>query len=469
VARFSEWQGGSLEQRSDGWRGGVTPFAGAPGSNLDAALAAAEGLLLYREVLADAPGRAFLGLLSALSSGVDTRAIHQRASELFVTLATTSATGLAAPGDAWQRHLGRRIVLDDNPFSQTCQRVEFELVPAGLRQAAQRDLRALGQLYSLDGRQLGATIAEHLGEAPWADLDDLGPDGEPDPLAAQFALTDPAEWSGLAPALAERYRVRGVGQFAEFRAFRWARSERGGHLLPIARVDPIAFDDLIGYADQRAIVRRNTEHFLGRRPANNLLLYGERGTGKSSTVKALLNAYAERGLRLVEVAKSSLGDFSEIVGTLAARPERFIIFIDDLSFDENETGYTELKAILEGGVEVRPENVILYATSNRRHLVLERFGDRAMPDDEIHAQDTLQEKLSLADRFGVTVIFLAPDQEQYLAIVAGLVKRRGLPIDDATLRRRALQWATWNNGRSGRTARQFVDDLTAELRHTSTA
>jgi predicted AAA+ superfamily ATPase len=439
------------------------PIARAHGDNLDAALAAAEGLLLYREVLADPPGRAFLGLLGALSSGVDTRAIHQRASEFFVTLATAAASGLAGPGDAWQRYLARRILLDDNPFSQACQRAMVEAVPSGLRRAAERDLRALGQLCALDGRQLGAAIAEHVGEAPWTDLDELGPDGEPDPLVTQLAATDLTEWGGLIPALATRYRARGVGQFAEYRAFRWVRSGEGGRLAPIARVDPITFDDLIGYTDQRAIARRNTEHFLGRRPANNLLLYGERGTGKSSTVKALLHAYADRGLRLVEVAKSSLGDFSEIVGTLAARPERFIIFIDDLSFDENETGFTELKAILEGGVEARPENVILYATSNRRHLVLERFGDRAMPDDEIHAQDTLQEKLSLADRFGVTVIFLAPDQEQYLAIVAGLAKRRGLPIDDATLRRRALQWATWNNGRSGRTARQFVDDLTAEL------
>jgi predicted AAA+ superfamily ATPase len=163
------------------------------------------------------------------------------------------------------------------------------------------------------------------------------------------------------------------------------------------------------------------------------------------------------------VAKSALADFPEIVGTLDGRSERFIVFVDDLSFDENEVGYKELKAILEGSVETRPENVLLYATSNRRHLIQERFGDRAAPDDEVHAQDTLQEKLSLADRFGITVIFMAPDQEQYLEIVFGLARRRGLAIDEARLRREALQWSSWNNGRSGRTARQFVDDLTATL------
>jgi predicted AAA+ superfamily ATPase len=432
--------------------------------NLDAALAAAEGLLLYRGVLADGPGRAYVALLGTLSSGVDTRAISQHAADLFVALAEAATGGPSGPGDAWQRSLGRRILLDDNPFSRCAQRMPFESIPSGLRAAAERDLRSLGLLHALEGRHLGIAIAEHVGSSPWDDLDALGPDGSDDPLATRFAETDPAEWGALAPVLAERYRARGAGRFAEFRAFRWVQSASGGHLAPIARIDPISFDDLIGYAEQRQIVRRNTEHFLAVLPANNLLLYGERGTGKSSTVKALLNAYADRGLRLVEVAKTALSDFSDIVGALAARPERFVIFIDDLSFDENETGYTELKAILEGGVEVRPENVILYATSNRRHLVLERFGDRAMPDDEIHAQDTLQEKLSLADRFGITVIFLAPDQEHYLDIVSGLAKRRNLPIDDATLRRQALQWATWNNGRSGRTARQFVDDLTAELR-----
>jgi predicted AAA+ superfamily ATPase len=452
-----------VEPTGGDWRG-PGAFASGRRDNLDAVLGVAEGLLLYRGVLVDVPGRAYLALLGALSSGVDTRAIKQHAADLFVALAEAATSGLAGPGDTWQRYLARRVLLDDNPFSRSAQRLDFDSIPAGLRSAVERDLRSLGSLYALEGRHLGAAIAEHVGGAPWVDLDALGPDGPNDPLAAHFAETEPAEWGALASALAEHYRARGVGRFAEFRAFRWVRSANGGHLAPIVRVDPISFDDLIGYAEQRQIIRRNTEHFLAGQPANNLLLYGERGTGKSSTVKALLNAYADHGLRLAEVAKSALGDFTDIVGALAARPERFVIFIDDLSFDENETGYTELKAILEGGVEVRPENVILYATSNRRHLVLERFGDRAMPDDEIHAQDTLQEKLSLADRFGVTVIFLAPDQRQYLDIVSGLARRRNLPIDDATLHRRALQWATWNNGRSGRTARQFVDDLTAELR-----
>jgi hypothetical protein len=235
-------------------------------------------------------------------------------------------------------------------------------------------------------------------------------------------------------------------------------------LRGVRHPDPICLDELIGDKRQRDLIRRNTEQFLARLPANNVLLYGDRGTGKSSTVKALLNAYAERGLRLLEVGRSKLADFPTIVELLGEQPEHFILFVDDLSFDEQETGYKDLKAVLEGGLEVRPANVLVYATSNRRHLVMERQSDRAQPgDDELHGFDTVQEKLSLADRFGITLTFVTPDQEHYLEIVRGLAQRRGLAMPDEQLRARALQWATRHNGRSGRSARQFVDDLTGEL------
>lgn len=436
----------------------------ARSTEIDAALLAAETLLLYADVLADPPGQAYLALLQALLQADDRGLIRRSASTLFRALATAVAAGLPGPGDAWQRHLLRRVASDENAFSRAAQRWRFEEIPAGLREAARHDLGAIGHLFALNGARLGAALAEILGEKPgWSDLAKLGPDEPDDALFARFASTDPSDWGNLLPDLAARYRARGVGPFAGHRAFRWSHRDGRGQMVPVRRPDPITFDDLIGYEDQRRIVRRNTENFLRGLPANNLLLYGDRGTGKSSTVKALLNAYADDGLRLIEVAKSALADFPEIVATLDGRSERFIIFVDDLSFDENEVGYKELKAILEGSVETRPENVLLYATSNRRHLIQERFGDRAAPDDEVHAQDTLQEKLSLADRFGVTVIFMAPDQEQYLEIVVGLARRRGLRIDEARLRREALQWSAWNNGRSGRTARQFVDDLTATL------
>ncbi|HVC34810.1 MAG TPA: ATP-binding protein [Chloroflexota bacterium] len=439
--------------------------ANAHRTRIDAAVSSAERLCLYADVLADAPGQAYLSLLRTLLESHDRGLIRRGAARLFTVLAEATATGRPGPGDAWQRHLLHRVFSDENPFSRAAQIWTYEQIPAGLREAARRDLVAVGRLFVLNGARLSGAVADTLAEMPsWTDFEALGPDGPPDPLVARFAsTTDLAEWADLLPELAAHYRSRGVGPFAGCRAFRWCHHPNGGRLVPIARPDPITFDDLIGYGDQRQTVRRNTENFLKGLPANNLLLYGDRGTGKSSTIKALLNAYADRGLRLVEVAKAGLADFAQIVGVLAGRRERFVIFIDDLSFDESEGDYKELKAILEGSIEARPENVLLYATSNRRHLVQERFSDRLAPDDEVHAQDTLQEKLSLADRFGVTVIFTMPDQEQYLEIVIGLAKRRGLAIDAARLRREALQWSAWNNGRSGRTARQFVDDLTATL------
>jgi predicted AAA+ superfamily ATPase len=230
--------------------------------------------------------------------------------------------------------------------------------------------------------------------------------------------------------------------------------------------DPVRLSDLVGYEYEREPVVQNAERFAAGLPANNALLYGERGTGKSSTVKALLNEFGDRGLRLIEVPKEHLEDFHELLAPLRDRRERFILYVDDLSFEEQETHYKALKAILEGGIEARPDNVILYATSNRRHLVRERFADRqamVSDDDDVHGMDSLEEKLSLSDRFGIHVTFGTPNQERYLEIVESLAARRGIALANGELRSRALSWAQRQNGRSGRTARQFIDALAGEL------
>jgi len=231
----------------------------------------------------------------------------------------------------------------------------------------------------------------------------------------------------------------------------------------VAHPDPVSLDELVGYEGEREPVVRNTERFVSGLSANNVLLYGDRGTGKSSTVKALLNAFASRGLRLVEVPKEALGDFPRLISLLRGRRERFLLFVDDLSFEEHETEYKGLKAVLEGSLEARPENVLLYATSNRRHLVRQRFSDRDSAPDDIHPGDTVEEKLSLSDRFGLRVRFLAPDQPRYLAIVAALAARRGITLPEQELHERALRWAARHGGRSARTTRQFVDYLSGEL------
>ncbi|MDH7479751.1 MAG: ATP-binding protein, partial [Syntrophomonadaceae bacterium] len=213
---------------------------------------------------------------------------------------------------------------------------------------------------------------------------------------------------------------------------------------------------------QRQQLILNTERFLSGLPASNVLLYGKRGTGKSSMVKALLNRYYLQGLRLVEVSKDDLSDLPSIVNLLRNRTLHFIIFVDDLSFEEHEIQYKGLKAVLEGGIETMPRNVLIYATSNRRHLIREYFSDRE-PGEEIHRDDTLQEKLSLADRFGITIFFPAPTQSVYLRIVEELANQRRIPLGREELHARAREWEKWQNGISGRTARQFVDNLAAEF------
>jgi predicted AAA+ superfamily ATPase len=221
--------------------------------------------------------------------------------------------------------------------------------------------------------------------------------------------------------------------------------------------------ELVAYEREREPLIRNTERFLAGLPAHHALLYGLPGTGKSSTIKAILNEYASEGLRLVEVTKEDLSELPRVLEVLRGRGPRFVLFVDDLSFEEHEVEYKALKALLEGSVEAPPENVRLYATSNRRNLIRENFSDRGEPGDDVHARDTMQEKLSLAARFGLRLTFPSPDQARYLQIVAGLAGERGLEVSAEDLRERALLWDRWHAGRSGRTARQFVDELQAEL------
>jgi len=224
----------------------------------------------------------------------------------------------------------------------------------------------------------------------------------------------------------------------------------------------VRFSDLVGYDEQKAAVVANTERLLAGLPALNVLLYGDRGTGKSSLVKALVNEFGDRGLRLIELGRSDLRDYPEILAAVRNRPQKFILMIDDLSFEEAETEYKSLKSLLEGTLEARPRNLVVYATSNRRHLVREFFGDRPAPGDEVHPADTQQEKLSLVDRFGLRVRFLAPDRDGYLKIVRSLAAGRQLALDGRDLDAEALRWALSNGGWSGRTARQFVDSITGQ-------
>jgi predicted AAA+ superfamily ATPase len=243
-------------------------------------------------------------------------------------------------------------------------------------------------------------------------------------------------------------------------AFRWRVQNGRSNLLPVARPHSIRLTDLRGIEKQKALIEENTRQFVEGRPANNVLLTGSRGTGKSSLVKAVLNRYCRQGLRLIEVDKNDLVSLPDIVELLANRPERFIIFCDDLSFEASEAAYKALKSVLDGSVAAPPENVLIYATSNRRHLMPEFMQenlDYKHQGDEIHASETSEEKISLSERFGLWVSFYAFDQDEYLKIVAHWLAEFGCRHSEES-RADALRWALTRGSRSGRVAWQFARD-----------
>src|SRR5215217_4533059 len=246
-------------------------------------------------------------------------------------------------------------------------------------------------------------------------------------------------------------------------AFRWRKSNGRGHLQPVRHIAPIALDDLQHVGTQKEQIAQNTRQFVAGRPANNVLLTGARGTGKSSLIKACLNEYADRGLRLVEVDKTDLVDLPDIVDLVAERSERFIVFCDDLSFDEGEPGYKALKSILDGSVSQASDNVLIYATSNRRHLLPEYMKENLsyqhLENGEVHPGEVIEEKISLSERFGLWVSFYPFSQDEYLAIVAQWLRGFGVPDDAiAAARQESLVWALERGSRSGRVAYQFARD-----------
>lgn len=277
----------------------------------------------------------------------------------------------------------------------------------------------------------------------------------------KVSILSSEKWDNCLERIMTFYKQYGTGEFGHYRAFVWEHEDNNEYLRGIETPDPIRLKDLVGYEDQKDIIIDNTRQFLNDYPANNLLLYGSRGTGKSSTVKAITNEFYDEGLRLIEVDKNKLADFTKIIRILKNKNLKFIIFVDDLVFEEGEASYSALKTILEGGVENRSNNILIYATTNRKHLVKETFSERA--GDDVHANDAIEEKLSLADRFGITVSFYSPDQKEYLKIVNGIVEARGIEVDKEYLRAEALKWVMWYNARSPRTAIQFVNWLEGKL------
>jgi predicted AAA+ superfamily ATPase len=426
------------------------------GTSIEALLLRARGIGVLRGVLGSAAARDLLDLLEFLAAPrPDPASVAGVFGRLWEGLASESDRLLP---DAWQSHLVASLLDDENPFSLGAER-------GGLRGAvleqARLDLRTLRMLFDLDAPTLlGMVEGAVPGLAgiwvPWADPTHPGEGSPRDAVVRKLATA--GDWGLMADLLADHFARHGAGPLGRHRAFRWD----GGGLRAVPNPDPVRLAGLISYEREREPLVENTRRFLAGLPAHHALLYGQPGTGKSSTVKALLNEFGGVGLRLVEVAKEDLGSLPRVLGVLRGRGPRFVLFVDDLSFEEHEVEYKALKALLEGSVEEPPGNVRVYATSNRRNLIREGFSDREDGDD-LHAGDTMQEKQSLSARFGLRVTFPAPNQERYLQIVEGLARERGLEAPEERLREEALLWDRWHAGRSGRTARQFVDEFEAGL------
>ena len=386
------------------------------------------GLATCRDLLREPLMLQVRALLDALAAGDGEDALEHY-TEIFYGLRQAGKTGL---GD-W---LWDRLRYAESPYPALLDRGGSD--PA-LEGAARRDVETLTRLAGLDCGVLIAAMAALL------------------PESFRTVLEALPRWDSTVPftfdSLTAFYRVHGAGLFARYRAFLWSE----GQLIPVSDPDTPQEEEMMGYGLQREQVIANTRAFLAGKRVNDVLLYGDSGTGKSATVKTLLTVPGFEALRLIEVQKDGLRGMPELIRSLAGRKQRFILFIDDLAFDQDDHTYSVVKTILEGGLERRPANVAIYATSNRRLLVRQTFSDRQ--GDEVDRQETIQEKTALSDRFGLRIPYLALSKGEFLDLVQSLAAQRGLAMDPEELRRRAIQWDMRFPGRTPRGARQFLASL----------
>ena len=369
----------------------------------------------------------------------------------------------------WQSYLTYYLVMNENSFSLTCERVGAS-EGGSINLLAKKDLAIFHQLFHYNfsaweqtlGTNIFSILTDYVAIPKRDCLYNADVSLHIRKLRDQLAAAKDAD--EMFDHLTTYYRERGVGMLGMNRAFRIAEGKEGVEFLPVQNADRILLSDLVGYEHQKGQLKQNTKAFVEGKRANNVLLYGDSGTGKSSSVKAVLNEYFEGGLRMIEIYKHQFSLLSAVISAIKKRNYRFIIYIDDLSFEEHEIEYKYLKAVIEGGVETRPENILIYATSNRRHLIRETWNDRndMEHDGDIHRSDTMEEKLSLAERFGLSINYSDPTHGEYLAIVRTLAALEGLDLDEETLCREANRFELRHGGVSGRVARQFIDDMLAK-------
>lgn len=354
-------------------------------------------------------------------------------------------------GNIWQQWLTYLIITDENGFSLACERQAVKK-DSTLMELVMPDMAKFRELMAMEPvPQLSAYVQPY----------EAASGTEAGRLIAEISdeLAAAEDDSAFASIVTKYYEEHGAGIYGLFKAFRIDPSSGSGmKLVPVTDGADVCFDDLVGYESQKQTLKENTEAFVNGAFANNVLLYGDSGTGKSTSVHALMHDFADRGLRLVEVSKPDRPRLSQILSEIKKRNYRFIIFLDDLSFEENESDYKELKAMLEGALETRSDRVLIYATSNRRHLIRETWRDRNDMEYEgdVHRSDTMEEKLSLAARFGVSIYYPKPDPSEYYDIVRKLAEREGIELTGKDLDDAARKWELRHGGMTGRTASQLI-------------
>ena len=383
------------------------------------------------------------------------------------------ATDYGFDENLWHNYLTFYLVTNENPFSITCEKVGAN--EGSVNHFAKNDFRAFLALFHYDFSE----IEQALGIDCFSQISNYRSIAKKELMynknvsekiiALSRKLEQAADENAFFDCVTDFYKDYGVGMFGLNKAFRVKNRPNGDiGFVPINNMDKVMLDDLIGYEIQKKKLVDNTKAFVEGRKANNVLLFGDSGTGKSTSIKAIVNEFYPQGLRMIEIYKHQFKDLSNVIAQIKNRNYRFIIYMDDLSFEEFEVEYKFLKAVIEGGVETKPDNILIYATSNRRHLIKETWSDRndMEVDNGIHRSDTMEEKLSLVHRFGVTINYSKPSQKEYFHIVIQLARREGITeeaMSDEDLRAEANKWELSHGGISGRTAQQFVNYLAGQL------
>ncbi len=363
-------------------------------------------------------------------------------------------------GNLWQDYLAYNLANDENSYSLSCER--RGRMEGSINKAALLDMAVYRELFNTDLSGTDAKYGTFLSMLTGFENNNEGEKYYNKRIRNRIIklaeeLSGAADDNTFLNTVCDFYKDAGVGCIGLFKAFRVGHDDNDRPVItPVISVEHKYLKDLIGYDIQKKKITDNTEAFLAGSKANNVLLFGDSGTGKSSCIKAILNEYYDDGLRMIEIYKHQFKDLSAIINQVKDRNYKFIIYMDDLSFEEFEIEYKFLKAVIEGGLEKRPDNVLIYATSNRKHLVREKYSDKEERDDDLHTRDTVAEKLSLSARFGVSVYFGSPDKKLFNEIVKGLAQKNNIKVDENTLLMEANKWELSHGGLSGRTAEQFI-------------